>query len=202
MEDNKLNNEQNQTTETTEGENGSDEQMTTPETTPKDEKKYSDAEVDEIVNKKFAKWQAQQEKVVEEVKAEAAKLAKMNADQKKEYEMEKLREENEKLKTEAMRAELGKAATALLKEQDIDATPDILEFVVGEDADSTKARIEKFVEIVQSQVKAAEMKRATGTTPKDYGSNGGAKMSKADIMKIQDPQERQKAIAGNIELFR
>lgn len=41
----------------------------------KDTKKYSDAEVDEIINKKFAKWQKEQEKKI----SEAEKLAGMNA---------------------------------------------------------------------------------------------------------------------------
>ena len=42
--------------------------------------KYTDAEVDEILNKKFAKWQEKQQKAVDE----AAKLAKMDATQKAE----------------------------------------------------------------------------------------------------------------------
>ena len=141
--------------------------------TATDDKKYSDADVDAIIEKKFAKWKAKHEKAVADAKAEAEKLAKMNADQKKDYEMEKLQAENAKLKKEAMRVELGKTATTLLKEQEIDATQDMLDFVVGEDADTTKANIEKFVAIIQSQVKAAEVKRATGETPKSYGSNQG-----------------------------
>lgn len=37
------------------------------EATKVDEKKYTDAEVDEIVNKKYAKWKAVQEKVKEQL---------------------------------------------------------------------------------------------------------------------------------------
>ena len=48
---------------------------TEPEINPEDEKKYSDKEVDELINKKFAKWQKDQEKKI----TEAAKLAEMNA---------------------------------------------------------------------------------------------------------------------------
>lgn len=152
-----------------------------PEPKPADEKKYTDKEVDEIINKKFAKWAKDKEKEIADAKAEAEKLAKMNADQKKEYEMEKLQEENKKLKAEAMRVELGKTASAMLKEYEIEATQDMLEFVVGKDAETTKANIDKFVGIIQSQVKAAEVKRATGTTPKSYGNNQGEpEMSEID----------------------
>ena len=174
MAEDKLNNEQNQGVGS-EGEKKGAEPQGTPEEGGQkaDEKKYSDADVDAIIDKKFAKWKAQQEKAVADAKAEAEKLAKMNADQKKDYEMEKLQAENEKLKAEAMKVELGKTASALLKEQEIDATQDMLDFVVGKDADATKANIEKFVGIIQSQVKAAEVKRATGETPKSYGDNNG-----------------------------
>ncbi|HEM5311586.1 TPA: DUF4355 domain-containing protein, partial [Streptococcus suis] len=47
-------------------------------TDPKDEKKYTDADVDAIIDKKFAKWKAEQEKA----ESEAKKLAKMNAEDK------------------------------------------------------------------------------------------------------------------------
>ena len=52
------------------------------------EKKYSDADLNEIINQKFAKWQEKQDKAVADAKAEAEKLAKMNADQKAQYEAE------------------------------------------------------------------------------------------------------------------
>lgn len=109
------------------------------------EKKYTDAEVDAILDKKFAKWQKEQEAKIEEAK----KLEKMSADEKNQHELEKL------------------------KEKDIDATTDILDFVATTDADETKANIDKFVGIVDKLVKAAEVKRNTGKTPKDFGGNDG-----------------------------
>jgi 5-hydroxyisourate hydrolase-like protein (transthyretin family) len=149
-----------------------------PEPTPED-KKYTDAEVDKIVEKKFAAWKEKHEKDLKDAKEEAAKLAKMNAEQKQQYELDKLKDENEKLKTDAMKVELGRTASSLLKEKDIDATQNMLDFVVGKDAETTKANIDKFVEIIQAQLKAAEVERATGKTPKKYGNPGG-EMSEID----------------------
>lgn len=139
------------------------------------DKKYSDADVDKIVEKKFAKWKTQHEQDLEDAKAEAEKLAKMNADQKKDYELEKIKTENAKLKADAARHELGKTAADILKEHQIEATQDMLELVVGEDADSTKANIDKLVGIINAQIKAAEVERATGKTPKNYGDTGTEK---------------------------
>ena len=80
------------------------------------DKKYTDKDVDAIINKKFAKWKAEQEAAVKNAQEESAKLAKMNADQKHQYEMEKLQKENAELKRSALRMELGKTATGLLKD--------------------------------------------------------------------------------------
>lgn len=143
------------------------------------EKKYSDKDVDAIVNKKFAKWKSEQEAAVKSAKAEAEKLAKMNAEQKQRYELEKLQKENAELKAAAEKVELGRTATSILREHKIDATQDVLDFVVGTDAEDTKGRIDKLVSIINAQVKAAEVDRATGSTPRSYRNSVNA-MSEID----------------------
>lgn len=150
-----------------------------PENTSDDsgeEKKYTDNDVDAIVNKRFAKWKTEQEQAVKRTKEEAEKLAKMNAEQKQNYEIEKLQKENEKLKQEAAKVELSRSATGILAEKGIEATQDVLDFVVGNDADDTNAKIDKLVKIVESQLKKAEIARATGTTPKTM-TNSGSQLS-------------------------
>lgn len=54
-----------------------------------DKPKYSDKDLDNIISKKFAKWQEKQQKAVDEAK----KLAEMNATQKAEYERDQLQKE-------------------------------------------------------------------------------------------------------------
>lgn len=137
---------------------------TTPAPAPKNEAKYTDEDLNRIIGDRLARWQKEQ--------AEKDKVAKMNADQKQKYEIDTLKKENEELKKAAAKVELGKAASVLLKDSNIEATDDILSFVVAEDADSTKDNIEKFVKIIESQVKKAEIARATGDTPKSYTNNG------------------------------
>ena len=144
------------------------------ETKPADEKKYSDKDLDSISNKKYAKWKADYDKDLKAAQDEAAKLAKMNAEQKQQYEIDKLKAENAELKKEQMRAELGKTAAGLLQESNVDATPAVLKIVVGDDAETTKSNIDSFVKIIEAAVKKAEVARATGTTPRTITNNGNA----------------------------
>ncbi len=177
-------------TEGTTGSEGTQEGTNAEGAQAEPEKKYSDADVDKIIKDRFARWQKDQEKAVADAKAEAEKLAKMNAEQKRQYEaeqaqkkqqeaMDKLMKENEELKRAALTAELGKTAANLLAEKGIEASESVLGFVVGEDADKTKANIDAFVKVVEAQVKKAEIARATGTTPRIIQHDGNT-MSEVD----------------------
>lgn len=154
-------------------------EQTEQQTDPKTEKKYSDEDLDKIIGAKFARWKEEQAKEIKNAQEEAAKLAKMNAEQKQQYEMEKLRKENEDLKKANLHSELSRTASGLLKEKNIEATQDILDFVVGDDAEVTSKNIDKFVKVIEEQVKRAEIARATGTTPRNITNNGNA-MSEID----------------------
>lgn len=159
---------------------------TTEKPNEKDVPKHTDADVDRIVKQKKAEWQKAQQRAVDE----AQKLAQMSAEEKAEYERQKDAEERanlqkriDELERAAAKVELGKEATKLLREKNIEATEGILSFVVGDDAEQTKANIDAFVKVVEEQVKKAEIVRATGTTPKIISNSGDA------------PNEIQKRIA-------
>lgn len=142
-------------------------------------KTFTQADVDKIVAERIAREKKANEKAIKEAKEEAAKLAKMNEDQKKEYEAQKkdkqiadLQAENESLKREAMKSELGKTVSAELMAAGFPATPDVLEFIVGDDAETTQARKESFIAILEADRKAQAVKRATGKTPQSYKNKG------------------------------
>jgi Alanyl-tRNA synthetase len=138
------------------------------------------AEFDRRVNKAIetalgnakVKWQEDADQKAEE----AAKVAKMNAEQKQQYEMDKLKKENERLQAESVRNQLSRNAAGVLVEKGIEATQDVLDFVVGVDEADTNARIDTLMKIVESQLKKAEIARATGSTPKTM-TNSGSPMS-------------------------
>lgn len=121
------------------------------------------------------KWQEDADQKAEE----AAKVAKMNAEQKQQYEMDKLKRENERLQAESVKNQLSRNAVGVLAEKGIEATQEVLDFVVGADEADTNERIDTLVKIVESQLKKAEIARATGTTPKTM-TNTGSQISEFD----------------------
>lgn len=117
---------------------------------------------------------AEHEKSLQEAKKEADKLAKMNADQKKEYELEQIKAENERLKAENLANTLRVEASNRLEKAEITASKDMLDLVLGVDQETTEANVDKLVAIIQAEVKKSEQKRATGSPPPSYKPNGGA----------------------------
>lgn len=143
------------------------------------EAKYTDADLDRIINQKFAKWAADRDKTVEDARKEGEKLAKMNADQKQAYALEQAKKETESLKEQIARyqqmeaqAELRKSAAAIFaRDYKLDVNDEILDLVVGNDADATNANIQKMAAALQAQRQAGEKARATGTTPFGTSAN-------------------------------
>ena len=63
---------------------------------PEDEKKYSDKDVNKIIDRKFAEWAKKKQKEEDEAK----KLAKMNAQEKADYKNKQLEDKIAKLENE------------------------------------------------------------------------------------------------------
>ena len=97
----------------------------------------------------------------------------------KQSKLDKLKKENERLQAESVRNQLGRNAAGVLAEKGIEATQDVLDFVVGADEADTNARIDTLMKIVESQLKKAEIARSTGTTPKTM-ANSGINLSQFD----------------------
>lgn len=121
------------------------------QTLPKDEKKYTDAEVNEIIDKKFAKWKATQEKE----QSEAKKLAKMSADEKIEYENQQLKNEIAELKRTQALNEMSKVARGLLAEEQITVSDALLARLINEDAEVTKETVSEFIKMYQADLETA-----------------------------------------------
>lgn len=121
------------------------------QTLPKDEKKYTDAEVNDIIDKKFAKWKATQEKE----QSEAKKLAKMSADEKIEYENQQLKNEIAELKRTQALNEMSKVARGLLAEEQINVSDALLARLIDEDAEVTKATVSDFIKMYQADLETA-----------------------------------------------
>ena len=159
------------------------------------EKKYTDDEVDEIINKKFEKWTKQKEKEMDEAK----KLADMTAQEKVEYERNQLKKELEELRNANTISEMSKTARGILKEKNIDISDELLSMLVTKEADTTKKNVEGFAEMFDKAVEKAVNEKLKGNPPKK--GPGNKTLTKEDILNIKDRTERQKKIAENMELF-
>lgn len=164
---------------------------------PEGGRTYTDAEVDAIIERRFAKWQRQQEQKV----AEAAKLAEMNATQKAEYEREQaLKKLAEYERRDAVR-QMTDESRRQLREAGVDVPDDVVSMLVGEDAEATKAAVDGFAEAFRAAVEAEVKRRLAGGAPRAGSDAGG--MSAEQILAIKgDPIARQRVIRENLKKFR
>lgn len=132
-----------------------------------------DRRIEKAIKTRESKLEDKYKEDLKKAQTEAEKLAKMNAEQKKDYELEQMREENARLRAESELNAMRSTASSLLNEKGIEANSDMLDLVVEGDAEKTKANIEKLVSIVEKQLKDAEVKRATGRTPNNFNNNSG-----------------------------
>lgn len=158
------------------------------------EKKYTDADIDEIVNGKFAKWQQKKEEEINEAK----KLADMNAQQKAEFERDKIQKELQELRKANTLNEMSGTARTMLKDNNVTVEDDLLNILVSDDADKTKANVDSFVSMFNKAVDKAVLDRIKNPNEKRGTTST---MTKESIMKIKDTATRQAEIKKHIHLF-
>ncbi len=150
-----------------------------PEKQTQDEKKYTDADVDAIIDKKFAKWKSE----LEAKEAEDKKLSKMNDAQKAEHEKQKLLDQIKSLEDEKTLFNMTKEARAMLSEADITLSDELLGRLVTLDADETKGAVESFIKDFNKAVADQVKKNIRQDAPHLGGgvskqSNFGASLAK------------------------
>ena len=168
-----------------------------PDPKPDDQqKKYTDADVDKIINRKFAEWEKKQQAKVNE----ATKLAEMNAQEKAEYKASQLEAELNRLKEKETLADMSKTARKMLSEEDITIPDELLAHLVSTDAEDTKNTVQAFAKLFKDAVQEAIKTKYKGNPPKK-GTGGRRSMTKDQIMAVKNPTERQKLIAEHMDLF-
>lgn len=165
-----------------------------PEEQSKDEKKYTDAEVDEIISKKYAKWQAKQEKEQNEAK----KLAKMNADEKKDYQLKKREQELADREAEIARKELTTEAKAMLSERGLP-----VELVAVVDLSNAEAVTESVASIQKTWEDAVQKgvsERMKGSAPIKTAPQQSTELSRAQFFQMSH-SEKVALKQSNPELY-
>ena len=163
---------------------------------PEEEKLYSKTDVEKIVKDRMKRADKEKAKAIEE----AERLAKMNEEQKKEYEFKKLQEELEDLKKRDTFNSMSKEASKMLAEKDIVADDELLSFVVKETAEDTQTAVNSVVSIINKKVEEGVKRALAGKPPKVTSANGKP-LTKNDIMAEKDTVKRLKLIEQNRNLF-
>lgn len=164
-------------------------------TSPKNEARYTDADLDRIIDKKFAKWKQEEAQRIEEAK----KLASMNATEKAEHERDFEKKRADEAEAKLTRYGLTDEARGMLSKEGITLSENLLDVLVGTDAETTKTNVDNFITLFRENVDNEVKKRIAGTTPK---SGSTSQITKDDILGVKDPRERKKLIAQNISMFK
>lgn len=168
-----------------------------PETT---EKTFTQAEVDDIVQKRLSKAEKSFEKKIQERIDEAEKLRKMNAEEKAKYEAEKQADYIAELEAKINRSGLEKEASKMLSEAGIVATDEILEFVVKDSAENTQETVNNFTALVNDLADKKVSEMLKGKTPKkvEQSTDGAITKEKFDRMGYKS---RNELLQNNPELY-
>ena len=164
--------------------------------------KYTDAQVDEIINKKFAKWKADSDKAVADAVAkveEAHKLSQMNEKEKADHERKQMEDELARYKAMETHNAMMTEARNMLKADNLSISDDILNVLVTDNAETTKAAVQAFSAAFQTAVNEAVKTQLAGSEPKRGATATG--MTKEQIMAEKDTNKRLKLIEDNMHLF-
>ena len=172
-----------------------------PETTDAD-KTFTQDELDHIVQERVkravAKAQKDAEDKIKQAQSEGERLAKLTKDERaKEEEAKRLADLEAREKAIAVK-ELRIETQSLLSDEGLPI--EFLDVVMADTAESVKENIASIRKVFDEAVEKRVNERLTQDKPR-RGATAGA-MTKAEIMAVQDANERQKLIAENLELFR
>lgn len=167
----------------------------------KSERTFTRAEFGKAVAAEIAKaratWESEQAEALELAKSEGERLAKLTKDERaKEEEAKRIQAIEERERAIAER-EMKMATMALLVEEGL--PQEFLGHVLAPTAEEVKAKISDLRNVFDKEVEKRVNERLVQSTPRRGAING---LTKEDIMAIENDDERQQAIAENIQLFR
>lgn len=150
---------------------------------PQDEKKYTDADVDEIINKKYAKWKLEQEAKENEAK----KLAKMNADEKQQYQLDQREQELANREQAIARKELTAEAKTMLSERGLPIElVGVIDLTNAETVTDSVANIQKLWE---EAVQKGIADRTKGSAPIKTAPQQSTELTKAQFYRMSHAEK-------------
>ncbi len=155
---------------------------TTTDETKKEEtgKTFSRDEVAKMIAAETNKAKAAWEKELEAKKEEAKKLAKMNAEEKLQHELEQKEAEIAELKRGQALSEMTKEASKMLTDANLPHDDDLLGLIVSDDADATK----QAVAVITNFASLIKRENARQTPPNEGGQFTASKNTKETVAKL------------------
>lgn len=164
------------------------------------EKTFTQAQLDEIIQKEKAKAKRSAEKEYQAKMDEAEKLRQMNETQKAEYEQEKQKAYIAELEAKINRSGLEREASKMLSEGGIAVDDKILGFVVKDTAESTQEAVESFVALVNELADKKVSEKLKGKTPKKMEDTSAGEITKEQFNRM-GYQSRNELLQNNPELY-
>ena len=126
---------------------------TTHEQSQQKEKTFSQEEVSQMIKDRLTRERRKSDERIKEAIEEAEK-AKMNKDQKNQYELEKLLKENEELKVEKALSQMKNETRSMLNESGLEnLDQQIINIIVNTYAETTKKNVESYTNLLNQMVK-------------------------------------------------
>lgn len=164
------------------------------------EKTFTQAQLDEIIQKEKAKAKRSAEKEYQAKMDEAEKLRQMNETQKAEYEQEKQKAYIAELEAKINRSGLEREASKILSEGGIAVDDKILGLVVKDTAEATQEAVESFVALVNALADKKVSEKLKGKTPKKMEDTTAGEITKEQFNRM-GYQSRNELFQNNPELY-
>ena len=131
---------------------------------------FTQEEVDKMVKKRMTRYDRDHQKEVESAKSEATKLAKMNKDQKKDYELQQAQQKAQDAEAQLARYQLRDTVRKQLVDGGFTPEESDIDLVVTADAETTKQNGDALLAMVERIRNDERQKTLSGTTPKVSGT--------------------------------
>lgn len=146
-----------------------------------EEKVFTHKDFDRLFKQKYAELEQKKQKEIDEAK----KLAKMNAEEKANYEAQQERDRADRVQKELDEYkrkdalnEMSKTARKMLADENINVSDELLSRLVTTDAAETKAAVDSFAKMYKEAVESGVKERLRGDVP--TASTGSATISEID----------------------
>ena len=133
-------------------------------------KTFTQEEVDKMVQKRMARYDREHQKEIDSAKSEATKLAKMNKDQKKDYELQQAQQQARDAEAKLARYQLRDTVRKQLVDGGFTPEESDIDLIVTADAETTKQNGDALLAMVERIRNDERQKTLSGTTPKVSGT--------------------------------